>query len=164
MEKYVCSICNLFSRNSFSAVLRHIGNTQRYAPNLSIRCGISSCTEAYNNFESFRSHVYRKHRGALHSSDEGSTGRDLGEPAKTSDRDSVELPSDSAAELAELEPRPHDINLKSMAALFLLKVREEYKQTSGCLDSLERGTVEWNSGMVEWWNSGMVERWVERLI
>ena len=22
---------------------------------------------------------------------------------------------------------------------------------------MERGTVEWNSGMVEWWNSGMVE-------
>ena len=32
----------------------------------------------------------------------------------------------------------------------------------GCLDSMERGTVEWNSGTVEW-NSGMVERWnVER--
>ena len=29
---------------------------------------------------------------------------------------------------------------------------------NGTLDSLERGTVEWNSGMVEW-NSGMVERW-----
>ena len=28
----------------------------------------------------------------------------------------------------------------------------------GCLDSMERGTVEWNSGTVEW-NSGMVERW-----
>ena len=27
----------------------------------------------------------------------------------------------------------------------------------GCLDSLERGTVEWNSGTVDWWNSGMVE-------
>ena len=30
--------------------------------------------------------------------------------------------------------------------------------TFGCLDSMERGTVEWNSGTVEW-NSGMVERW-----
>ena len=27
----------------------------------------------------------------------------------------------------------------------------------GSLDSMERGTVEWNSGTVEWWNSGMVE-------
>ena len=35
------------------------------------------------------------------------------------------------------------------------------------LDSMERGTVEWNSGTMEW-NSGMVERWntgmVERAI
>ena len=28
----------------------------------------------------------------------------------------------------------------------------------GSLDSVERGTVEWNSGMVERWNTGMVER------
>ena len=28
----------------------------------------------------------------------------------------------------------------------------------GSLDSMERGTVEWNSGTMEW-NSGMVERW-----
>ena len=27
----------------------------------------------------------------------------------------------------------------------------------GCLDSMERGTVEWNSGTVEQWNGGMVE-------
>ena len=28
--------------------------------------------------------------------------------------------------------------------------------TIGCIDLVECGTVEWNSGMVEWWNSGMV--------
>ena len=28
----------------------------------------------------------------------------------------------------------------------------------GSIDSMERGTVEWNSGMVERWNTGMVER------
>ena len=28
----------------------------------------------------------------------------------------------------------------------------------GSLDSMERGTVEWNSVMVERWNTGMVER------
>ena len=27
----------------------------------------------------------------------------------------------------------------------------------GCLDSMERGMVEWNSGTVEWWNGGIVE-------
>ena len=75
MEKYVCTICNLFSRNCFPAVLHHIGNTHRYDPNLSTRCGIASCAEVYKNFESFRSHVYRKYREALHLSDEGSTSQ-----------------------------------------------------------------------------------------
>ncbi len=32
-------------------------------------------------------------------------------------------------------------------------------EVSGCLDSMERGTVEWNSGTVEWWNGGIVEWW-----
>ena len=29
----------------------------------------------------------------------------------------------------------------------------------GCIDLMERGTVEWNGGTVEWWNGGMVEWW-----
>ena len=31
----------------------------------------------------------------------------------------------------------------------------------GCLDSVEYGTVEWNSGTMEWWNSGMAERAID---
>ena len=29
---------------------------------------------------------------------------------------------------------------------------------SGCIDLMERGTVEWNGGTMEW-NGGMVEWW-----
>lgn len=61
---YVCTICNLFAGKTFSAVLRHMG-THRFDCGLLIRCGINSCAEKYKNFESFRSHVYRKHREAL---------------------------------------------------------------------------------------------------
>ena len=59
---YICSICNRFGGQSFAAVLRHIGEIHRYDPSLSIRCGINRCPQTYTNFESFRSHVYRKHR------------------------------------------------------------------------------------------------------
>ena len=31
----------------------------------------------------------------------------------------------------------------------------------GCIDSVECGTVEWNSGTVEWWNSGMAVRSID---
>ena len=63
---YVCTICDHFAGRSFAAVLRHIGCNHRYDPGLRIRCGIKSCPETYTNFESFRSHVYRKHRDELH--------------------------------------------------------------------------------------------------
>ena len=36
--------------------------------------------------------------------------------------------------------------------------------TQGSLDSMERGTVEWNTGMVERWNGGIVEWWDDGLI
>ncbi len=36
----------------------------RFDAGLFIRCGINSCLEEYKNFESFRSHMYRKHREA----------------------------------------------------------------------------------------------------
>ena len=61
---YLCTICNLFAGQTFSTVLRHMGN-HCFDAGLCIRCGINSCTEQYRNFESFRSHVYRKHREVL---------------------------------------------------------------------------------------------------
>ena len=39
--------------------------THRFDPNLSIKCGINSCSERYKNYESFRSHVYRKHKEVI---------------------------------------------------------------------------------------------------
>ena len=66
---FVCTICDQFAGRSFASVLRHIGSIHRFDPGLSIRCGIKACPETYTNFESFRSHVYRKHRDILHLDD-----------------------------------------------------------------------------------------------
>ena len=124
---YVCTICNLFSRRCFSAVLRHIGNTHRFDPNLNIRCGIESCAEVYKNYKSFRSHVYRKHRKVLFTTESGddtpgcdgdpSGSDDPPECTRTESLPEVDLPTP----LTPQEPLQH------MAAKFLLKVREEYK-------------------------------------
>ncbi len=59
---FVCCLCNSFGGNSFSSVLHHIGEIHRHDPNLTIDCGIEGCPQTYKRFESFRSHVYRKHR------------------------------------------------------------------------------------------------------
>ena len=46
-------------------------------------------------------------------------------------------------------------NCPQLHAIFHRPSQSSQLCKNGCLDSLERGTVEWNSGTVEWWNSGM---------
>ena len=127
---YVCTICNLFAGQSFSSVLRHMGN-HRQDPGLFIRCGINSCTEQYKNFESFRSHVYRKHRETLHSSHPA--------PAQGLRNGTLQQEENEVNGDREIDGWESDVNRektvvnngdsKRLAALFLLKTHEEHKVT-----------------------------------
>ena len=40
-------------------------------------------------------------------------------------------------------------------------MKTKASHSTGCIDSVECGTVEWNSGTVEWWNSGMAVRSID---
>ena len=116
---FVCSICNYFGGQSFSSVLRHIGEVHRFDPGLVIRCGIDRCPETYKNFESFRSHVYRKHRDVIHpvsmpTSDHVETSQ-MELPVFTEEHIEHSFPQQSASS-----------SLCSNWAKFLLKTREEY--------------------------------------
>lgn len=62
---YACSLSDSFASPSFATILRHIGNTHDSDYNLQINCPIHGCLRSYTNFESFRSHVYRKHCSLL---------------------------------------------------------------------------------------------------
>ena len=66
---HLCSICNDFAGASFSSVLCHIGDVHKSqigpAPTVAVWCGIDGCPRSYENYESFRSHVYRKHSHML---------------------------------------------------------------------------------------------------
>ena len=61
---FICTVCKLFKGRNYKAVFQHT-RTHRFEPGLSIKCGINSCSEKYTNYESFRSHVYRKHEEVL---------------------------------------------------------------------------------------------------
>ena len=65
MPKYNCSICNRFAAASFLPVLRHIGQVHQYEANFQVKCGLDSCPCLYRTYNSFKSHVYRKHRSAM---------------------------------------------------------------------------------------------------
>ena len=66
-RKHVCPVCHEFARTSYAGILRHIGEVHSFSPDFRIVCGLGSekCPATYTNFQSFRSHVYKKHREVL---------------------------------------------------------------------------------------------------
>ena len=107
----------------------------RFDPVLSILCGINSCTEKYKNFESFRSHVYRKHREALVRSPQPGPSpaeTDVGGAGKLDQEDG----EDDIAGWEDEGQTPCRDDPKRLPALFLLKTREERKVTQTALNGI----------------------------
>lgn len=132
-EKYVCPICGQFARRTYQGILRHIGEVHRFSPDFHITCGLGctsgeKCPATYTKYESFRSHVYKKHREELSDSVqypaelEGDDGNDRGGVSLQDDFLGEEgedfCPSSSAA-------TEGDMSVKHAAALFILKCMEE---------------------------------------
>ena len=131
---FVCNICNSFAGQSYSAVLRHMGN-HRFDPGLSIVCGIDFCVEVYKNYESFRSHVYRKHREVLGSCESTQAEGSIPGISQIGDTESREA-HNVALEEEETMMTDEDYDPKKSAALFLLKTREERKVTQTALNGI----------------------------
>ena len=126
----VCSLCNQFGGPSFGAVLRHIGEIHRYDPGLHIRCGINRCPQTYCNFESFRSHVYRKHQNELHTTCEP-TNPMTDVESVYNDELIPSVDNDELIPLNFVTPNPQMIGAK-----FILKIREEYRISQRTLNNV----------------------------
>lgn len=129
---FICSICNLFGGKTYATVLRHIGEIHRYDANLNIRCGINYCPQTYNNYESFRSHVYRKHRDVLVSHDSAIDTGEENATAIVNDEESGESLNDDIDIQMYHEPPDR----KKNAAKFLLKIREQYRIPQSTLNNI----------------------------
>ena len=57
---YFCPYCGDYTGVKFNRHLRHIKFHHSNEPNFSISCG--ECGQSFRKFESFKSHVRRKHR------------------------------------------------------------------------------------------------------
>lgn len=112
---FTCPICKDFARNSYVGILRHIGQVHSHRPGFSVQCGLgrSKCPATYKNFQSFRSHVYKKHRDDLFLYDQVS-GHDENEGG-----DEFEEPDNSDEESSE-----YSNHLSRAAAQFILKTTE----------------------------------------
>ncbi|KAM7310696.1 uncharacterized protein ISCGN_007604 [Ixodes scapularis] len=59
-----CPRCPYFSEQ-FTRVLTHIGVVHGGEDKFTVLCGINGCTNSYNQFVSYKSHIYRCHRDVL---------------------------------------------------------------------------------------------------
>lgn len=155
---HLCPLCNSFAGQSFSAVVRHIGDIHRHDPGLNIQCG--QCPQTYHNFQLFRSHVYRKHRDTLHCDhpsdqfDGNTSNHD--NPLLEIDSENPMLDPMSPQDPAEVEYQDHarstptdrdgdrasrDVD-RHVPVRFIMKIRKEYRiplqdVTALCYSSIE---------------------------
>ena len=100
--------------------MRHIGEIHRYDPALVIRCGIDHCPQTYKNYESFRSHIYCKHREVLHSQSSDACDESECIDITNSTENYEQLQDDDNQVMAAPD-------IKKIGAKFLLKTREEHR-------------------------------------
>ena len=105
----------------------------RCEPGLCIVCGIDACKETYKNYDSYRTHVYRKHRDCLVTSNDESELPQSG----SSSTDVFLTENSTGPELEVMSVDPIDTSTeifsKRSSALFLLKTREERRVTQTSL-------------------------------
>ena len=144
-NKYVCPLCGQFARTSYQGVLRHIGEVHSFNPNFHITCslGPEKCPETYTKYESFRSHIYRKHREELKTSSfcHGELVQDDTNDTETPTVYTPPLDQEDDDLISQSAPTV-DISVKRAAAMFILKSMEEWKISQvGVLQS--RRTYAW---------------------
>ena len=129
--------------------------THRFDPNLFIKCGINSCPERYTNYESFRSHVYRKHKEMVNPpkatdiSEYHETDSDIiadnivtdqsPDENQFLDDDDESVDDDDESVEQILNGSCTDDELKHSAAMFLLRTHEEHKVTQLALNGIVQG-------------------------
>jgi hypothetical protein len=63
MSKFICSICHVFASPSFGGVFRHISSEHAFEADFRVICGIDGCQATYRKLSSWKTHLYRNHKG-----------------------------------------------------------------------------------------------------
>ena len=153
---WLCTLCQRYIAGCYGNVLQHV-KCHQYDENFQLKCGINSCQETYTIYESFRSHVYRKHREVLHPSGSVNNNETLSvdniSNSETDDDDINNVPdynndpddvsSDSSDNDDQMEHSAQNKpDLKSSAARLILKLHQECKVTQSALNSMVNGIKE----------------------
>lgn len=123
---FSCCYCSSFDGSSFKKLLNHIKFIHSHEPNFLITCG--DCAQSFKKFNSFRSHLNRKHSARKvvqlerfhdNAADICSEGEDISE-----ENDAREDPKNFVDEMTR------------SLALFALKTKEEYQLSQPAIDAV----------------------------
>ena len=128
---FKCSLCSSFASTTYKGVLRHLGTVHAHDAGFHVMCASPDCPQTYNNFHSYKMHLYRKHREILLDSVQHADGEDDDDPAGDTSRD-VGSPhlSNNAIAPAVINTR------KREAALFTLKAKHIHKISQRSLNGV----------------------------
>ena len=135
---YFCPYCGDYTGVKFNRHLQHIKFHHSNEPNFSISCG--DCGQSFRKFESFKSHVRRKHRNqhALTLSEELDVHRDEAEMPENVEEGGLD---------GEVDMDPHNAHdsvkeLTRFLALFILKTKETNNLSQQAVNAITSNTAE----------------------
>ena len=132
-----CSICDVYLAETFEQLLGHIRRCHQSDPNFHCMCGLDGCTRTFRKYDSWRKHIFRKHKHV--------NGGD----------DAIQCNDDQLNE----EDEQHEIvdaqaKTKRLEALYLLKLQEDCRLPIATVDSTLANTnsfIEWEQDI---WSTG----------
>lgn len=124
---YTCCFCSRFVVGTFKKLLSHIKFSHSHEPNFLITC--ADCGRSFKKFNSFKSHIQRKH-----------TKKDELEDVNGNDADSPEDEVDTSSDIPDDDPKQYINEMTRSLALFILKTKEEQQLTQQSINAIIENT------------------------
>ncbi|XP_034248978.1 uncharacterized protein LOC117649902 [Thrips palmi] len=122
-----CNMCH-FKSLSQAQLMNHYVRTHRYDPHFNVTCASEGCRATYSNWDSFKKHMKRKHRGAAHEDPIQNADINLGDNGDLGDQIQIDNRPDDAPEYVQ-----ELIGLDQVqwhAVKFLLMIRDKYRTSN----------------------------------
>lgn len=134
---FPCGYCSSFAGSTFKKLLNHIKFIHSHEPNFLITCG--DCGQSFNNFNSFKSHIQRKHNekelavipGVIDENEDINIDDDDNISLNSSDHEDLEEEVDT-----EEEAKNYTDEMTRFLALFILKTKEENQLSQRGIDAI----------------------------
>ena len=121
-----CNICGDFSAEHRSQLINHIGRCHRNDPNFHCLCGISGCTRTFKSYYTWRKHVKKEHSSQPNNVEEHTNVRNNNENDENGG--------------VVLEENIDTIENTRLAALYILKIQEEFSMPKTTVTSIIENT------------------------